>query len=97
MLFTQEQIESLVDIVFGGRDAFEVIGETRSRVVVYLFDIGDKVEVRIVRHYLDHFNMMVEELMLDHFFIEENENVKVRRAILEALNEQALLVGGSTK
>jgi hypothetical protein len=97
MLFTQEQIESLVDIVFGGRDAFEVVGETRSRVVVYLFDREDKFEVRIIRHYLDHFNMMVEELMLDHFFIEENENVKVRRAILEALNELALLKGGTTR
>jgi len=65
-LFTRKQIEKLLS---SDRDGFDFIEKTRSRYVLYVFDRDDKFEIRLVCHYIDHFNLIVEEIYLEHEFV----------------------------
>ena len=69
-MFTKEQI---IKLLSSDRDGFDFVEKTRSRYVLYVFDRDDSFEVRLVQHYVDHFNMKVEELYMEHDFMSKED------------------------
>ncbi len=61
-MFTKDQVMKLLT---SNRDGFDFIEYQRSRYVLYVFNRHSYFQVRLVQHYVDHFNMKVEEFVME--------------------------------
>ena len=96
-MFTKDQVMKLLT---SHRDGFDFIEFQRSRYVLYVFERDKFFEVRLVQHYIDHFNMKVEEIVMEQDSMGKERidgtpltKMDLKDEIFEMLWKNALLEG----
>ena len=96
-MFTKDQVMKLLT---SHRDGFDFIEFQRSRYVLYVFERDNFFEVRLVQHYIDHFNMKVEEIVMEQDSMGKERidgtpltKMDLKDEIFEMLWKNALLEG----
>jgi hypothetical protein len=94
-MFTKDQVMKLLT---SHRDGFDFIEFQRSRYVLYVFERDKFFEVRLVQHYIDHFNMKVEEFVMEDDSIGKEKidgtrftKLELQEEIFEMLYRHALI------